>query len=436
MHRATFGVWIDPAAFAEHLIHIPNSMPIDPFSNALLLVSVLGLGAWLMVRSTDLVTAGRDRAATILLFAAATYFVGESAPAVLCSLLPFLVLVALRVLDRPIGAHSLLSDVTAFGLATSVAALAMSPWRSTLFDSTATFNINDVVARSPSLEPNIEHIRGEIANPDNLGIVDFTLHHARHSSETTVWTPLGSSFALNLPIARRHLYIQRSAARLRRSGWAIFGDDQLEYYEDLLAGYTVTEQRVFDGAPSPGAPARHYIAACFNPQPELASSIVGPACPPSTMTELQKIEMIRFLWPNGPMHPIPYSGGSEEIAVDVDAVYEVKLAGFYGVEASPTGHRRRTNGDARIFVSTSPEALPAVLSIELANGGPVREVQVELNGSLLYSGPVWVGSKNIEIPAGTSAGIWKVEITSDTFKSPATPIPLGLLVTSVRLSRK
>jgi len=282
LHHAIFGVWMDPTAFAEYVLHVPGALPIDPLSDALLLVAVLGLGGWLMVCvSPDPLTARRDRTSTFLLFAAATYWLGRSHPNNICNLAPFMVLVALRVLDRPTGHSSPLADVTGFGLAASVAALAMSPWHSMPYDARATFDIHAVVAEFPSFEPDIEQIREQIANSEGPGIADFGPSYTRHPSETLVWTPMDpSSLWSYVPSQRRQVYIRRSATRLQRSGWAISNDDQGFLLDDLRAGYAVSEQRSFDGAPStPGGLPTHYVAVCFNPRPDIAASIVGSACP-------------------------------------------------------------------------------------------------------------------------------------------------------------
>jgi hypothetical protein len=286
LHRVIFNVWMDPAAFAEYVLHVPGSLPVNPFSDAMLLAVVLGLGAWLMVCvSSDPVTARRDRTAAFLLFAVASYWFGRSHPNNICNLAPFLVVVAFRVLDRPVMTRSLLADVTCLGIATPVAALAMSPWHSLPYNPRATLDIHTVIADFPSLEPDIEQIRGQIANPDGLGIADFGSSYTRHPSEKLVWTPMDpSSLWFYVPNERRQLYIQRSSRRIRRSGWAIFDEDQLSLLDDLRAGYTVAEQHSFLGAPSPGdGLQRHYVAACFNPRPDIAASIVGPACPPASM---------------------------------------------------------------------------------------------------------------------------------------------------------
>ena len=153
------------------MLHVPRPLPIDPFSDALLLAAVLGLGGWLMVRLLpDPVTARRDRTATVLVFVAASYWLGRSHPNNVCNLAPFLVRVALRALEGPTGARSLFADVTAFGLATSVAALALSLWHSVPYAPRATVNIHTLRTFA---EPDIERIRGQIANPEGPGVADF-----------------------------------------------------------------------------------------------------------------------------------------------------------------------------------------------------------------------------------------------------------------------
>jgi hypothetical protein len=282
LHRATFGVWMDPAAFAEYVLHVPGPLPVNPLSDAMLLAAVLGLGGWLIARpSPDPATARHDRTAIFLLFAATSYWLGRSHPNNICNLAPFLMLVAFRVLDRPRGDRSLLADVTSFGLATSVAALAMSPWHSMPFDPRGTVDIHTVVADFSSVEPDIERIRGLIANPGGLGVADFGPHFLRHPSEKLVWTPMDpSSLWSFVPSERRQLYIRRSSARLRQSGWAIVYDDQRFLFDDLHAGYTVAEQHSFGGAAeTPGGSPTHYVAVCFNPRSDIVASIVGPACP-------------------------------------------------------------------------------------------------------------------------------------------------------------
>jgi hypothetical protein len=143
-----------------------------------------------------------------------------------------------------------------------------------------TTDMSSVVVGFHTLEPDIERIRGQLANPGGLGIADFGPTFTRHPSETLVWTPMdpGSLWSF-VPGDRRQLYIRRSAARLRRSGWAIFDSDEGFLLDDLRAGYTVAQQRAFDGAPAkPGGPPMHFIAACFDPRPDVVATPVGPHC--------------------------------------------------------------------------------------------------------------------------------------------------------------
>jgi hypothetical protein len=281
LHRAVYGVWIDPLAFAEYVLHVPGPLPINPFSDALLLIAVFGLGGWLLVRrSPDPVTARRDRVIVFLLLATTSYWLGRSHPNNICNLMPFLVLVAVRVLDRP-GQPSTLAKIAELGIATSVAALAMSPWHAIPYDPRIAVDIRALTGDFGSLEPDIEQIRQQIPNPGGLGIADFGESYTRHPSETVVWTPMdpGSLWAY-VPSERRQLYIRRSVAKLRRSGWAIFDDEQRSLADDFLAGYVIAQQSTFDAASLPSGDAReHYTAICFDPLPELAGTTVGPACP-------------------------------------------------------------------------------------------------------------------------------------------------------------
>jgi hypothetical protein len=284
LHRAIFGTWIDPAAFAEYVLHVPGPLPINPFSDTLLLVGIFGLGGWLLVRrAPDPISARRDRVAVFLMFAATSYWLGRSHPNNICNLMPFQVLVALRVLDRP-GKPSALAHVTELGVAISVAALALSPWHSVPYDPHVTFDMQALAADFGSLEPDIEEIRGGIGSSGGLGIADFGETLTRHPSEIIVWTPMDpGSLWTYVPSARRQLYISRSAARLRRSGWAIFDDEQRFLADDFRAGYVIVQQRSFDGASRPsGNIQEHYTAICFDPRPDVADKIVGPPCPTAT----------------------------------------------------------------------------------------------------------------------------------------------------------
>jgi hypothetical protein len=280
-HRMIYGVWIDPAAFAEYVLHVPGPLPIYPISDALLLVVMLGLGGWLLVRAApDPIVARHDRAVTFLLFAASSYWLGRSHPNNICNLAPFLALVAIRALDRPAALGGRLTDAAGAGLVASVAALTLSPWNSIPFDPRATLDIHALVAKFGTLEPDIARIRAQIRNPDALGIADFGPSYIRDPSETLVWTPMDpSSLWSFVPSERRQLYIRRSAARLRRSGWAIFDGEERFLFDDLQAGYIVARQYSIEEAPSAsGEKPPPYLAVCFNPRSDVSASL-GPSCP-------------------------------------------------------------------------------------------------------------------------------------------------------------
>lgn len=285
LHRAWFGLWLEPAAFAEYVLHVPGALPIIPVGNTLLLLAMFGLGVWLVARpAADPAAARRDRVAVALLFATASYFLGRSHPNNVCNLMPFLLLVALRALDRPAGEVPPLTAAVRLGLAGSAAALALSPWRILPYDPRVSLDLAAVVASQPALEPDIEAIRAHLPNPDGLGIADFSETDTRHPAERVVWTPIDpSSLWAYVPSERRRIYIQRSAARLRRAGWAIFDDDHRPMAEDFTAGYTVAQRRDVT-FPSADGGARRYLVLCLNPrvadgEPQ---ALTGPACPDAT----------------------------------------------------------------------------------------------------------------------------------------------------------
>ncbi len=281
-HRATFGVWIDPTAFVEYVIHVPGALPIDPFSDVLLLASTLGLGGWL-VRDPmgDPHARRRDLAATALLFAVTSYTLGRSHPNNICNLAPFLALVALRALDRPSETAGPVGRDVALGLAVAVAALAFSPWTFVPFDPHVVTNIHSVVSGFPAREPDVARLRSQVPPSPELGIADFGPRFARHPAETLVWTPMDPSFLWGfVPSERRKLYIERSARKLRRSGWAIFADYELFLLDDLKSAYIVHGLHSVEGAPAqPGGSSTRYTVACFNPRPDIVAIPDGPSCP-------------------------------------------------------------------------------------------------------------------------------------------------------------
>ena len=277
LHHAVFGVWMDPAAFLEYVMHVPGPLPIDPTSDVLLLASVLGVGGWLVFTAPDLVSKRRDLATTALLFASACFYFGRSHPNNVCNLAPFLVLVGVRALDREQNAHR---AIIAHGLAVSVAALAFSPWRIRPLDPHINIGIGNLVAAFPAFEADVAGIRNGIPRTPQLGIADFGPYYTRHPAETVVWTPMDpSSLWLFVPSERRKLYITRSAQRLGRSGWGIFAENQRVMLDDLRAGYDVKVERSIAVAAGVGGSPVTYAVACFDPKPALVATRTGPACP-------------------------------------------------------------------------------------------------------------------------------------------------------------
>ena len=282
VHRMIFGVWIDPIAFVEYLLHVPGALPVNPFSDILLLAATLGLGGWLICNPVGNPQARRrDLAATALLFAVTSYTLGRSHPNNVCNLAPFLALVALRALDRSAETSGAVGKAASLGLAVSVAALAFSPWEVVPFDPHVVTDIHAVVSGFPAQEPDVARLRSELPQSPELGIADFGPHFARHPAETVVWTPMDPSSLWGfVPNERRKLYIERSARKLRRSGWAIFADYELFLLDDLKAAYDVSNVRFNEGAPfQPGGPPTRYTVACFDPKPEIVMTTIGPACP-------------------------------------------------------------------------------------------------------------------------------------------------------------
>lgn len=276
LHHAVFGIWMDPAAFLEYVLHVPGPLPIDVASDILLLAATLGLGAWLVVTAPDAETKRRDLTTTALLFATACFCFGRSHPNNICNLAPFLALIGVRALDRTRDAPR---TVVAHGLAISVAALAFSPWRITPLNRHLDVGIGDLLAAFPAFEANVADIRNALPRDQKLGIADFGPYYARHPSETIVWTPMDpSSLWRFVPSERRKRYIARSAQRLGRSGWGIFTEDEHVFLDDLRAGYDVKLERRIGFAAEVGGKPVTYTVACFDPKPTIAPIRTGPVC--------------------------------------------------------------------------------------------------------------------------------------------------------------
>jgi len=280
-HRAVFGVWIEPAAYLEYVLHPPGELPVFLVSDAMVLGAALLLGGFLLARpSPEPVEAQRDRSAVYLLFAAASFWFGRSHPNNVCNLAPFLALVAFRLLDRDPTTGPTLQRLVAFALAISVAALALSPWNSVPFAAPFSLDVRRLLADIPSIDPGVEAVRRSIDNPGHLGIADFGDALVRDPGETVVWTPMDpASLWSFVPGARRKLYVQRSGARLRRSGWAIVQSGQDYLIGDLRAGYDLALVRQLTAPGYVLAPKdTTYLVVCFDPRAD-AGGQIGPRCP-------------------------------------------------------------------------------------------------------------------------------------------------------------
>ncbi|HWE52087.1 MAG TPA: hypothetical protein VG273_20000 [Bryobacteraceae bacterium] len=233
VHRLWFGVWIQPDVMLEYVLHVPAPLPIHPLTDFIFLVAAFSLTAWIIHKpSSDPLEFRRDLIAASLLFAAANYYMGRSHPNNVCSIMPFIALVGIRALARPA-----VSRKTIVGLAAATAAISLSFWDYPPF---ARWSMSHPAFVTPDLE--LAKIREQISNPLHESIADFGWFRIRNPEETILWTPMDPSslWGQTIPDERLKLYIKRSAARLKLSGWAIISDDQQYLLNDLRAAYKVT----------------------------------------------------------------------------------------------------------------------------------------------------------------------------------------------------
>jgi len=234
-HRLWFGVWIQPDVMLEYILHVPAPLPIHPLTDFVFLTAAFLLAGWIIYRrSPEPLEFRRDLIAASLLFAASNYYMGRSHPNNVCSIMPFIALVGMRALERPAVAR-----LAIVGLATATAAIALSFWDYPPF---AHWSTDHPPFASPDLE--VVAIRPYIANPQHEGVAEFGTFRIRNPAETILWTPMDPSslWGDTIPDERLKLYITRSAARLKRSGWAIVADEQQYLLNDLRAAYRVTEE--------------------------------------------------------------------------------------------------------------------------------------------------------------------------------------------------
>ena len=279
VHRLIFAVWIEPAVFFEYILHVPGPWPIAPVSDTLVLASALVIGGVMVARPpSDPVVARHDRVVTMLLFAAVSVWFGRSHPNNICNIAPFILLVVLRVIDRSEHAGRVALQVA---VGTSVGALALSPWKIVPYDPNWRIDPDGIAAETVALEPGIGAIRARIANPGGLGIADFGTSMVRRPSERIVWTALDpASLWTYVPHARRQLYLARTSARLRRSGFGIFEQNLDPFIRDFSGGYRIASVTRVDGPTAAvEISTRHYTVVCFDPILAPGAVQVGPRCP-------------------------------------------------------------------------------------------------------------------------------------------------------------
>jgi hypothetical protein len=235
VHRIWYGVWIEPRVMVEYILHVPGPIPIDPLTDFVFLAAALSLAAWIVCeRSPDQLEFQRDLIVAALLFATTSYFLGRSHPNNVCNLMPFIALVAVRALQRPLAAR-----LTIVGLSAATAAISLAAWTNSPFD----YRLRGYPGRISADPPELALVRSRIVNPKHEGIAVFGPSRSRDPDETVVWTPMDPPLLWTyVPSERRKLYIARAAARLKLPGWIITNDEQRPLLEDFRVAYRITEE--------------------------------------------------------------------------------------------------------------------------------------------------------------------------------------------------
>jgi hypothetical protein len=265
VHHMIYGVWVQPEVVAEYVLHVPGPLPINPISDFIFLAAALGLAAWNVYRpALDKLAFQRDLVISSLLFAVTSYYLGRSHPNNICNLMPFIVLVGLRSLDGQSPAKLPgLPRLAVIGLSAATATLTLSPWDHLPFQHGFSVDTGQLVEAAARLDTDMISIRSHISNTEHLGIADLG-HWNRNPAETLVWTAMDPSCLWAfLPNQRRQLYIKRSAARLRQSGWVILGDNQKGWLNDFRVAYRVTEETSYK------IQSETYIVAHLTPLDEV-----------------------------------------------------------------------------------------------------------------------------------------------------------------------
>jgi hypothetical protein len=271
IHHMIYGVWVQPDVVLEYIRHVPAALPINPLSDFIFLVGVLGLAGWNVYRQPlDVFAFRRDLVISALLFACTSYYLGRSHPSNITVLMPFIVLVALRTLDgrSPAGSPEL-PRLTIIGIAAAVATLTLTYGYYLPFAHGFSIDTAPMIAEFAKLNTDMAAIRSRIPNPDHLGIADIAQWN-RNPAETVVWTAADPGVIFGpIPSSRRQLYIKRSAARLRVPGWVILGDAQRDWLDDFRVAYRITEERSYTMQSATTHHPETYLVAHLTPLDEI-----------------------------------------------------------------------------------------------------------------------------------------------------------------------
>jgi hypothetical protein len=267
VHHMVYGIWLQPDVFAEYILHVPTPYPINPIGDFLFLAAALGLAAWNVYRpAMDQIAFRQDLVVSSLLFATVSYYLGRSHPNNVCNLMPFIALVLLRTLDgkSPVTMPNF-TRLAILGTSVATGAVMLSHWNYLPFSQGFSMDAGRVATAAARLDTDMIDVRSRISNPENLPIANLG-HLNRDPLETMVWTPIDPcSLWTSVPHDRRQLYIRRSAARLRLSGWIILHDDQLDWLNDFRVAYRITEEKIYKIQSSNSHQQETYVVARLTP---------------------------------------------------------------------------------------------------------------------------------------------------------------------------
>jgi hypothetical protein len=282
VYRLSFSAWPDPLAYVEYVLHPPGRLPVNPLGPVWLLggVFLFALAVLARCQSKD-ATYRSDVVALALLFAASSYFLGRSHDNNICNLMPFITLVALRLLRRLEDEAGAVESrrILRVALAATLALPAFAVWSMPPFINGFSADIAAVTARFATIFPDLTAAHRSISNPEALGIADFASNYNRSSDETTVWTALDPvSVFYFVPADRRRIYVLRAAQRLQRPGYIVMEETPQHefeaYVEDIKAAYDVDVVAKFTAPQAPGTTSPRSSFTIFKARPR--QSVVAP----------------------------------------------------------------------------------------------------------------------------------------------------------------